>query len=159
MWNHVVNFNTNRVAVLLSRSSASSHRALNRPNWLIYLILLDINQSRLDFAKKIGADHTLLVKPGQTPEEIAKAACAFLGGSGFQKIIECSGAEISIQTGLTVSLRSDSNRFDKKIRSDFQDRIGYGLIYWLACPGVAFDCATMRPNEQISLLGQIAFGF
>ena len=85
---------------------ARLHSELPRLTHLLnffYLILSDINQARLDFAKKIGADHTLLVKPGQTADEIAKAACAFLGGNGFQKIIECSGAEISIQTGLTVS--------------------------------------------------------
>jgi len=66
------------------------------------IVITDINQDRLNFAKQIGADHTLLVKPGQTPEEISKACCAFIGGEGFEKVIECSGAEISIQTGLNA---------------------------------------------------------
>ena len=42
------------------------------------------------------------MKPGQTPEQLAKECCAFIGGEGFQKIIECAGAEISINTGLMV---------------------------------------------------------
>lgn len=64
------------------------------------ICITDINQNRLDFAKKVGADFTLLVKPGQTAEQISKEACAFIGGNGYEKIIECSGAEISIQSNL-----------------------------------------------------------
>ena len=56
----------------------------------------------MNFAKKVGADHVVLVKPGQKPEEIAKEVCAFNDGNGFPKVFECSGAEVSIQTGLLV---------------------------------------------------------
>lgn len=69
-----------------------------------FCLILDINESRLEFAEKMGADHILLVKPGQKAKDISIAARAFMEGKGFEKIIECSGAEISIQAGLMVGL-------------------------------------------------------
>jgi len=69
-----------------------------------YVVITDINESRLEFAEKIGADHILLVKPGQKAKDISIAARAFMEGKGFEKIIECSGAEISIQAGLMAGL-------------------------------------------------------
>jgi Zn-dependent alcohol dehydrogenase len=36
------------------------------------IIAVDINQSKLDFAKKLGATHTILLAPGDEPAAIAK---------------------------------------------------------------------------------------
>lgn len=59
------------------------------------VIITDISQSRLDFAKKIGATHTLLVT--DNGETTAKQVVNLLGYMPNISI-ECSGAETSIQT-------------------------------------------------------------
>jgi len=66
------------------------------------ITITDINQDRLNFAKTLGANNALLVKIGQKSEEIAKEACALNDGDGYEKVIECSGSETSIQAGLTA---------------------------------------------------------
>jgi len=58
-------------------------------------IITDISQSRLDFAKKMGATYTVLAAsdPQQTAQQITETL-----GSMPNISIECSGAEPSIQT-------------------------------------------------------------
>jgi len=58
-------------------------------------IITDISQSRLDFAKKMGATYTVLAAgdPQQTAQQITETL-----GSMPNISIECSGAESSIQT-------------------------------------------------------------
>lgn len=59
------------------------------------IIMIDISQSRLDFAKKIGATFTLLAE--SDAEKTAHRVVETLG-SMPNVSIECSGAESSIQT-------------------------------------------------------------
>ena len=53
-------------------------------------------------AKDFGADYTLTIKPGQTPEELAKMVEETLGGLP-DITIECSGAESSVKLAILVS--------------------------------------------------------
>jgi len=59
----------------------------------------DIDQSRLDMAKKIGADHVILVKPGVEPRSMAEEIVRVMGRRP-DVTFECSGAESSLQTGM-----------------------------------------------------------
>jgi len=59
----------------------------------------DVDQSRLDMAKKIGADHVILVKPGVTPRSIADEIVRAMGKRA-DVTLECSGVESSLQTAL-----------------------------------------------------------
>lgn len=59
------------------------------------VIMTDISQSRLDFAKSIGADHVLLAD--KEPQAFAEQIVEILGTQPNISI-ECSGAETSIQT-------------------------------------------------------------
>jgi len=59
------------------------------------IIILDISQSRLDFAKTVGADYVL--KPDNDPVKTAKQVETILGRMPNISI-ECSGAESCIQT-------------------------------------------------------------
>jgi L-iditol 2-dehydrogenase len=59
------------------------------------IIMIDISQSRLDFAKKLGANHVLLADSDS--QKTAEQVIATLG-SMPNISIECSGAESSIQT-------------------------------------------------------------
>jgi len=74
-------------------------------NYFLYFIILylnhkDISQSRLDFAKKLGANHVLLADSDS--QKTAEQVIATLG-SMPNISIECSGAESSIQTTFYVS--------------------------------------------------------
>ena len=60
----------------------------------------DISQSRLDFAKQVGATHTLLAE--NDPQATAQRVAEVLGCMPNISI-ECSGAESSIQTTFYVS--------------------------------------------------------
>ena len=64
--------------------------------------LVDISQSRLDFAKQMGADHIILAetKDGQVMAEKVKAA---FGGHMPDISMDCSGAESAIQLAIYVS--------------------------------------------------------
>ena len=64
--------------------------------------MLDLFESRLEMAKKMGADHVLKITKGDTPEDVAKIVAERLGDMP-DRTIECTGAESAIQTGIYVS--------------------------------------------------------
>jgi L-iditol 2-dehydrogenase len=68
---------------------------------LIFATLLDLDQSRLELAKKLGADYTLLLSRDSDEKEIVKKVHKLLGKEP-DKSIECSGAEISIRIAIQV---------------------------------------------------------
>ncbi len=61
----------------------------------------DIAANRLEVAKKLGADYTVLVEKS-TAQEFADKITATMGGHP-DITIECSGAEASQQAGMLVS--------------------------------------------------------
>ncbi|KAF6023182.1 hypothetical protein EB796_018515 [Bugula neritina] len=63
------------------------------------VVITDISQSRLDFAKKMGADHILLVDT-KDAQEMAGRVKDSLGGRMPEITIECSGAESAIQMAI-----------------------------------------------------------
>lgn len=65
------------------------------------IIMTDISQARLDFAKKVGANHILVAD--SDPQKTAKQVEETLG-SMPNVSIECSGAESSIQTTFYATL-------------------------------------------------------
>ena len=70
---------------LLSMLVARAHGATT-------VIVADIQQSRLDIAKKLGADHTILLDKKTDPTETGKRIKAECGGP-VDAVMECSGAE------------------------------------------------------------------
>lgn len=62
------------------------------------VLITDISASRLEVAKSLGADHTLLV--GKEDAETLAAEIAAKLGSQADVAIECSGAESSIRLGI-----------------------------------------------------------
>lgn len=65
------------------------------------MIYADIDEKRLELAKKIGADYTILVK-SRDGQEVAKQIEQVMGQKP-EITIECSGAPPSIQTAIYVS--------------------------------------------------------
>ncbi|XP_074647632.1 sorbitol dehydrogenase-like [Tubulanus polymorphus] len=63
------------------------------------ILITDIDAERLNFAKKVGADHTLLIEKQQIPELVETIVATF-GGEMADITIECSGAESSIRLGV-----------------------------------------------------------
>ncbi|GFS13835.1 sorbitol dehydrogenase-like [Elysia marginata] len=59
----------------------------------------DVLQKRLDFAGKIGADATVLVKPDEDPESAAKRIIEAMGREP-DITIECSGSPSATSTGI-----------------------------------------------------------
>lgn len=75
------------------------------------LVITDLFQSRLDFAKKLvpGAK-TLLVDRQWTPKEVAQKVKE-LAGMSLKLALECTGAENSIQSAIYVSYRTEIMMF------------------------------------------------
>ena len=67
----------------------------------IYLAYSDINESRLAFGKKMGADQIVVVDSRDARDVAAKIVDAM--GAEPDITIECSGAESSIQSAIYVS--------------------------------------------------------
>jgi L-iditol 2-dehydrogenase len=64
------------------------------------LVITDIDQNRLDFAKsKVPGLRTVLVKRDQTPEEIAETIIS-AAGMKPRVAIECTGVESSVSAGI-----------------------------------------------------------
>lgn len=59
----------------------------------------DIDPKRLEFAKEVGATHTVLIERGSSEEEVAKKVAETLGGAP-DRTIECSGAQFSVNLGV-----------------------------------------------------------
>ena len=68
----------------------------------MYLIT-DIDAKRLEFAKHVGATHTLQIQRGEEPTDVAKRVAEVLGGAP-ERTIECSGAQFSVNLGVYVSI-------------------------------------------------------
>ena len=62
-----------------------------------------MDESRLKFAKELGATHTLKIERGQTEEQAAAKIEEILGGQP-DRTIECSGAQFCVNLGVYVSL-------------------------------------------------------
>lgn len=73
-----------------------------------YVIMTDVNESRLEFAKKMGANATICIKKGQTVEELAEIVRQVAedlkpGSDGVDIVLECSGAESSFNLALQAT--------------------------------------------------------
>ena len=66
------------------------------------LFTIDVNAQRLEFAKKIGATHTIQIESDDTPEAVASKVKEVLGDAP-ERSIECSGAQFSVDLGVYVS--------------------------------------------------------
>jgi len=64
--------------------------------------ILDINESRLDFAKKMGINKTLLITPKLDSESVAQQVLELLGETP-DITLECSGAESSLNLAIDVT--------------------------------------------------------
>lgn len=68
------------------------------------VVITDLVQSRLDVAKDLGADYTLLIEKGDTEADLVKKIHSMLGIEP-NKTVDCSGAEATNRLGL-LSTRS-----------------------------------------------------
>jgi L-iditol 2-dehydrogenase len=66
------------------------------------VVITDLIQSRLDVAKELGADITVLLGKDETAEETAKKIHAALGGAP-NKSIDCCGFEATNRLGLLAT--------------------------------------------------------
>lgn len=64
--------------------------------------MTDIQETRLATAKKFGADHTVLVKQGDSEEGLAQQIIALIGEEP-DKTIDCSGFESSMRLAIQVN--------------------------------------------------------
>ncbi|KAG5679843.1 hypothetical protein PVAND_009380 [Polypedilum vanderplanki] len=67
------------------------------------VIITDLLQSRLDVAKELGADYTLLVNKNDTEKELVKKIHNLLGNVAPNKSIDCSGFEATNRLGLAAT--------------------------------------------------------
>lgn len=63
------------------------------------VVITDLSQERLSMAKDLGADHTLTITKGTSPQALATTVAVLLGASP-QMTIECTGVESSVQTAI-----------------------------------------------------------
>ncbi|KAG9293863.1 hypothetical protein G9A89_019201 [Geosiphon pyriformis] len=83
--------------------------AVAKASGAIKVTIIDISQGRLDFAQKYVASEVILAEIpqlGENPLEYSKKFYEKLRGIGIERadvILECSGAETSIQTGLYMT--------------------------------------------------------
>lgn len=65
-------------------------------------MITDLVQSRLDVAKELGADYTLLIGKGDTEEDLVKKVHS-LFATEPNKTVDCSGAEATNRLGLLAT--------------------------------------------------------
>ena len=65
-------------------------------------IYVDLDEKRLEMAQKLGADIIIQVQREQTAKEVAARVRESLNKAP-NKVLECTGAESSINTGIYVS--------------------------------------------------------
>lgn len=71
------------------------------------LIITDLNQGRLDWAKKlVPRVHTVLVSRDDKAKDIAEKVKSFAGDEGIACALECTGVESSVSTAIYVYLLS-----------------------------------------------------
>ncbi len=85
--------------------------AVAKASGAIKITMVDVNQSRLDFAKNYVANEIILsegiIPQGSSSIDFSKMFSQKLLKSGIEQadvVLECSGAETSIQTGIYVSI-------------------------------------------------------
>ena len=85
--------------------------AVAKASGAVKITMVDINQSRLDFAKEYVANEIVLaesdIPQGLSSVDFSKRFSQKLLESGIEQadvVLECSGAETSIQTGIYVSI-------------------------------------------------------
>ena len=66
------------------------------------VIIADLVQSRLEVAKEVGADYTLLIEKGDSEDDIVRKIHKMLG-SAPNKTIDCSSPEITNRVGLLAT--------------------------------------------------------
>lgn len=66
------------------------------------VIITDLVQNRLDVAKEVGADYTLLIEKGDTENDIVKKIHKILGTEP-NKTIDCSSPEITNRVGMLAT--------------------------------------------------------
>ncbi|XP_058825319.1 sorbitol dehydrogenase-like [Topomyia yanbarensis] len=66
------------------------------------IVITDLLQSRLDVAKELGADETLVVERGASETEVVKQIHALFGGAP-DKTIDCSGAEATSRLSILAT--------------------------------------------------------
>ncbi|GAN06599.1 L-iditol 2-dehydrogenase [Mucor ambiguus] len=67
------------------------------------IAITDVNQSRLDYAKKMGATMTYKINPENSELETAKELRALFGGEGAECSLECTGIESSFRTAIMAT--------------------------------------------------------
>ncbi|XP_054157010.1 sorbitol dehydrogenase-like [Oppia nitens] len=65
--------------------------------------ILDINESRLNFAKQLGISKTILIDSKSEVSDLAKQVIDKFGGQSPHVTLECSGAEMSINLAIHVT--------------------------------------------------------
>ncbi|XP_058452129.1 sorbitol dehydrogenase-like [Malaya genurostris] len=66
------------------------------------IVITDLQQSRLDVAKELGADATLIIEKGKSEQEIVKQIHTLFGGAP-DKTIDCSGAEATSRLSILAT--------------------------------------------------------
>ncbi|OBZ86228.1 L-arabinitol 4-dehydrogenase [Choanephora cucurbitarum] len=67
------------------------------------IAITDVQQSRLDYAKKMGATYTYKIDSSKSETETAKEIRQLFGGEGAESVLECTGIESSFRTAIMAT--------------------------------------------------------
>ncbi|XP_055614684.1 sorbitol dehydrogenase-like isoform X2 [Uranotaenia lowii] len=67
------------------------------------IVVTDLLQNRLDVAKELGADATLVIEKGVSEQDVVKKIHALFGGTAPDKTIDCSGAEATSRLSILAT--------------------------------------------------------
>ncbi|KAL0078672.1 chaperonin 10-like protein [Phycomyces blakesleeanus] len=67
------------------------------------IMITDVQPSRLEYAKKMGADFVYQVDPKRKDVEIAREIRDIFGGEGAEYSLECTGVESSFRTAIMAT--------------------------------------------------------
>ncbi|CEI89813.1 hypothetical protein RMCBS344292_04159 [Rhizopus microsporus] len=65
--------------------------------------ITDVQENRLEYAKKMGATFTYKVTPGKSETETVKEIRDLFGGEGAECTVECTGIESSFRTAIMAT--------------------------------------------------------
>ena len=90
-----------------------------------YTCAIDINETRLDYARQFGAHQTFLVSDGDIPKKIQQNI-----GTLVDFVIVCTGATSAIEMAMSITERGGTILFFAPSEPEYEFKTNFNRLWW-----------------------------